>query len=634
MAALRHLGAQRRALLVGIAVALLLLAALPVAADADMGPAGLDDADPIFVPLRWCAVQGSSAVTNPAGVGEPDTDAVLWRRHERATDNIWFPGALISFRSAFTAAAMTAADFPVIPDPNPPPSGPGSEGDIVVSNSELLDARASCLMHWDAIELMLGTSFEGPVGINFRQFVTSTGSPSTTIGRGNFSVSSTAGPCSSEIIANNGDQAFAAVRDNSFDLPSDAHDHLLAHELGHTLFLGHGNGLDDDGDGSFDGCDGSLFSTSAPDESSAAAPPSLMTSGGSSEVITTLQRGTVVAGTPGRQAGARGVAKVTSGAQFDPSGSLVDVKVRSDHRVDHVHDAPPAIDIVSAGMARNDQLKRFVATHSLFGTIPNSGSFEYDLFFDLDNSGATGGSPAALGFPTPIDGIDLVTSVTVKPRRKVSARAWRFRTGAFRPVPRRMLKASLTRSRDADTGAILFDAVAVQMPTKQVGRTANRVRMQAIARTRRRKRPVIDRLPDSRRILRPFFLAPLRYPTAVLTPQRVRPGGTVTVDADGLIPGGKVELFLGDVQVGTGKERFDAKGRLKTSFVVPSKAREGPRLITVGVEGKALSADALLQVDAKAPAVGRKRRSSMLALSPLVGVLLVAVPLVLSRRRR
>src|SRR5437868_9618532 len=67
--------------------------------------------DTLPVALRWCVVgndvngnkhwdpgeQGTPAFTNPGGVlngqgmPEPDTDNVLWRRHERASDNTWIP---------------------------------------------------------------------------------------------------------------------------------------------------------------------------------------------------------------------------------------------------------------------------------------------------------------------------------------------------------------------------------------------------------------------------------------------------------------------------------------------------------------------------------------------------------------
>src|SRR5207245_9861371 len=93
--------------------------------------------DIIFVPCRWCVIandangngkfdpgeDGAPAFTNPSGVTdrsgnpEPDTDSVLWRRHERASDLIWIPGAGISLRSAVTAAIRDDGHFPVIPDP-------------------------------------------------------------------------------------------------------------------------------------------------------------------------------------------------------------------------------------------------------------------------------------------------------------------------------------------------------------------------------------------------------------------------------------------------------------------------------------------------------------------------------------
>ena len=68
------------------------------------------------------------AVDNPGGaplnpytsMPELNTNEVLWRRHERPTDNIWTPGAGISFRSGITADIRDSTDFPIIADPCPP----------------------------------------------------------------------------------------------------------------------------------------------------------------------------------------------------------------------------------------------------------------------------------------------------------------------------------------------------------------------------------------------------------------------------------------------------------------------------------------------------------------------------------
>ena len=160
------------------------LAAVPSAAG-DLGTPGLDDSDPLFLPLRWCAVQGSPAVTNPAGVGEPDTDSVLWRRHERATDYIWFPGALISFRSAFTAGVVTSGSYPVIADPHR--ADPGSPA----TSTPSVAAAASSWMPWQAAASP-GTRSRWPSGASWGgragrgQLIDASGTPSSLWGTSTF----------------------------------------------------------------------------------------------------------------------------------------------------------------------------------------------------------------------------------------------------------------------------------------------------------------------------------------------------------------------------------------------------------------------------------------------------------------
>lgn len=75
---------------------------------------------------------------------------------------------------------------------------------------------------------------------------------------------------------------YIVIRDNAAILDNDPVDHILAHDLGHALFLGHGNGLDDDGDGFVDECCDS-------DEDQNQLPLSLMSPQGSSKVITQPQ---------------------------------------------------------------------------------------------------------------------------------------------------------------------------------------------------------------------------------------------------------------------------------------------------------------------------------------------------------
>ena len=383
---------------------------------ADVGPAGLDDGDVIFVPIRWCAIQGSQAVTNPGGVGEPDTDSVLWRRHERVTDNIFTPQALISFRSAFVSGAASSANFPLIADPAPPPAGPGVLGDILSPPStELQNAVTNCRTAWDGLELTLGVNIEGPIAINLRTFVNADGSDSATDGYGASVFTYTGGSsCGGHINFNNGDASYASVNDNSSTLGGDPQDRLLGHELGHALFLGHGNGLDDDGDGIIDACDGFSYDFSPPAESATATPASLMTTPVTSNIITTLQRGTVSATATGAQQGARGLAAVTSGTQYDPPGTLVDGPVVGDHRADPAHDVKdPSIDLVAAGLRRNSSANAAEFFHVVFDEISSQGKFEYLTLLDIDSDDKTGGSPSDLGLPTDAVGIEVIELVRV-----------------------------------------------------------------------------------------------------------------------------------------------------------------------------------------------------------------------------
>ena len=94
----------------------------------------------IKVPIRWCAIgidddgdgtidRGAPSIVDPGLVGESSVKDVLWRRHERVSDNIYIPQANMTFRSGATAAAP---DFPIIPDPRFEPDGTAGEyGDIV-----------------------------------------------------------------------------------------------------------------------------------------------------------------------------------------------------------------------------------------------------------------------------------------------------------------------------------------------------------------------------------------------------------------------------------------------------------------------------------------------------------------------
>src|SRR5436305_1476577 len=90
-------------------------------------------ADVIQIPIKWCAVEGTTAAMNPSSLGETTTEAVLMRRLQRASDLIWLPGAEIVFRSALPSGVATPAGFWTIMDPKLPPAGSSTEakGDLI-----------------------------------------------------------------------------------------------------------------------------------------------------------------------------------------------------------------------------------------------------------------------------------------------------------------------------------------------------------------------------------------------------------------------------------------------------------------------------------------------------------------------
>ena len=570
----------------------------PAAAD------GPPEAQLIHIPLRWCALEGSPAVTNPAGVGEPDTDGVLWRRHERASDRIWIPGAAITLRSAFAAAVVDGANFPAIPDPRPPASGgAGQLGDILdpeEDRAELNEAIASCNAAWDALATRFGIPLVGPVGLNLRLFVNADGTRANLGGIANFGISFPGGTPIQDLCRNpgritaNSGNLFAAVIDNSFTLNGDPNETLLAHEFGHVLFLGHGNGLDDDGDGLYDQfCDN--------DENVNAPPPSLMTTGANSTVLTGPNN-------PSQRFTARAVARITSGAQLDPPAALVNGDTVNDQRVDTVREvSDESVDMATVGITVNVNPAIAVTrlTHQLFGIIPLQADHQYLVFLDLDGNPATGASPASLGFPTTFQGAELVTRVLVGVDslgefRTIRPTVWRLQAGALVDVTAAFptIEAEVTTSTEAERGTPLFDVVSILLPNALVGAIAPQVRMQAISQDRRAGGQ-LDRLPDATLNeptggALPLYVVPPRFPVCGTTPRQVRPGGTTVVEATGLIPDRTAKVILGDELVASGPT--DRSGNSSIPFTVPATSRAGARLVTVGIMGTALTADCTVEV--------------------------------------
>jgi hypothetical protein len=102
--------------------------------------------DRIWVPVRWCGVEGAPSMENPGVVNEGSSDDVLWRRHERPTDQIYQDDVNMTFRAGATAAIKNGPQsFPIIEDPVP---GSGNALGDTWNDTETTDVIFICRRAW------------------------------------------------------------------------------------------------------------------------------------------------------------------------------------------------------------------------------------------------------------------------------------------------------------------------------------------------------------------------------------------------------------------------------------------------------------------------------------------------------
>jgi hypothetical protein len=225
------------------------------------------DVEPIFLELRWCVLDGSSE----AGQADPgelvstdrlDGDALL-----RAIE-LW-DAADMGFVSVVAKRGVVKG-VPVIRDPDPIRTQFEQTGDIAdVDTFEAKQVALECHRAWRS----LAPNLEGPVVVTARRFINQMGQTSATLagtsqpefplqlrpGGGNQRGDDLCGEprhlTSRDVFEIDGMEAqhvdvgwLVIAQPNQF-FNIDHRSRTLAHEIGHLLFLGHGNGADDNGDG-------------------------------------------------------------------------------------------------------------------------------------------------------------------------------------------------------------------------------------------------------------------------------------------------------------------------------------------------------------------------------------------------
>jgi hypothetical protein len=528
------------------------------------------------VPLRWCAVEGSAAASDPT-----QTDSKLLSYTSAATAFAWLNGSNVGFRSAIATSKLQSSDvnFPIIKDPN---TTVGQPGDIELDGGfvslEFLRAIDECEAAWQAQQpLAVGI----PV-LNVRQFV---GPQGFNVGTAGITQIPQNGALQSAALCDTPHQIdpsflpqWLGIEDRTTTLDGNQVT-ALAHELGHALMLGHGDGLDNDGNGRYDEyCD--------PNEPVQAA--NLMNPNAPNNVITALQSQT-----------ARDAAAQEPGIYYSLYSLLHQLGfVFSDQVVDTLGDTTnPAIDILSAALAVDRNSGQGVTTIQLAGKIPTSIHAKYTMFIDADGNSTTGGSPSLLGFPTSFSGAEIVASVGVTSTgtSRLVPRVWRWDSSTTAFVLQRIagiIPRDNTGS-DADTGHFtLPDVISLTIPAAALGTISSHPRIQTLAQNL--DTGAHDRIPASAVAGVKLNLAAPSYPACDVTPTPSPPGQSVTVTATHLLPDSAATVTLDGRTVATGTT--DSTGKTSASFVIPAHAHSGDHLVVVASAGTAVSSDCAVSV--------------------------------------
>ncbi len=575
----------------------------------------------VQLPIRWCAVEGSEQAEDKSGPQDSNGDGVLEYETvdgnkllsllQRMSDEIWVPGAQISFRAAFADNGI-----PVVADPRPPEFGDIDLGNLAISgigSAEWNSAAFFCREAWATLypnqrgiivvngNVILGTgSTVGgvapgvPLELRTLQDALVVGSEAGTGERGddlcgyprNLAVSDVTPMLETAVY----DQSLhgGIIYSGAGFEPTK----VLAHELGHTLMLGHGNGLDDDADGLMppdpgprrydDYCDfvGTTEDAATPfvncEESS-----SIMRAN-SCRNIRPLQAEMM-----------RAAAKLVPGAifdtAFDPTGSVVSVG----RTCELPCGLPPDIFLVEAQLSEVPGGSIASFTHTVLGPIPPTAENEYLFFVDLDDDPATGCDNSTVGLADEFDGVEVLSRVTVSNSGadpEVIATVWRCESKTLVEVADPSIAASAyNQGSPDDAEAALFSIVTVRMPTAVRGPAGAQVRLGAVA---RQFNGPSDRLPVGGG-LGIVSLIPPELPVARAFPVILQPGQVVTVSADGLMASRPADVLLGGKVIASSST--NSGGGVEIDFSVPSNSRQGVRPLSIRVG--AVSAEGFILID-------------------------------------
>ena len=578
--------------------------------------------DVLHVPMSWCILNGSPAQAAPnilsEGAAAPDTntDGVIWRRHERPTDNIYLPQATISLRSEINNAWGAAFDFPFLNDTD---TTRGQVGDVNGWNVNTDGAEFTALINnCDAAYATpaLGRAGIGVTAVNVNLFHDNANPANDgnaqmdyvgIIGWGGcneFPAGTCAAPYDGRIMVIDNHFLYPTVPDRTFPpspadpagnlqfVLTDPLDQLVGHEVGHALSLDHrtsGTALMNPGqtDSNADGRTDNIGLNAA-------------------EVTSTRTNGNTVPGL-----------EVDPPAVFTP-GSVLAMRVPDRGRNRRL---AAYRDLASLRAALNTRSGRFYLGQQLWGLNPcrAGDTTTYATLADLDGRAATGITAAQarkLGVPTAFAGSELLVRSAVGGgakqgpfgRCQVKTTAFVVRDGklvALAPAAYRVTIQTLRvhphfspirgqRFQPRDFAAdvyhtIQLDVANAALPVRvRPGRAFRANGVVVVA-----GKPA-DALGEGDGGAR-FVLQSPRF-AHCFPAGPGRPGGTIDVRFDGLRPNTPIHALLGPNLVLDGIPT-DANGSGRIALPIPRGTRPGLHLVTIGHDGIALTADCTAMVE-------------------------------------
>jgi hypothetical protein len=183
------------------------------------------------------------------------------------------------------------------------------------------------------------------------------------------------------------------------------------------------------------------------------------------------------------------------------------------------------------------------------------------------------------------------------PSQLVTPKVWRFVGGSLVPVSDARILARIDAMQGSHAPVPEVDTVWISIPNDVRGPFTNPMHVQALTDGTETSTlgPVQDRLPEAADGSVNLRLVPPDYPLCSVAPDPVRPGAIATVTVSKLVPNLGAHVVFGSDPIATGLIDGDGNGSIQ--FRVPTDSRLGPRLVTVGSDGTALTADCSVDVE-------------------------------------